>query len=165
MSEAEPLITYLATHDAPCPSCKYNLKDIQGTKCPECGEEIDLYELTRPSTKPSVRNIGLFLYVTNICGMLLIAPVCSPVLMRFIKGDYPTRSNSSYAYYEVVLPTTSAILVGPYLLLLYLLITRSHKPLTTRWAMWLLLNPVSLGVMLTLLANLTMVLAAALVWD
>ena len=42
MSETDPLIAYLATHDAPCPGCKYNLRGLRGDSCPECGFGLTL---------------------------------------------------------------------------------------------------------------------------
>jgi predicted amidophosphoribosyltransferase len=36
------LTAFLAGRDQPCPQCQYNLRDLQGTRCPECGEELAL---------------------------------------------------------------------------------------------------------------------------
>ena len=41
-AEAELLRIYLASRDVECPQCKYNLRDLTGTRCPECGEELIL---------------------------------------------------------------------------------------------------------------------------
>jgi hypothetical protein len=38
----EFLTGFLAGRDAPCPACGYNLRDLQGTRCPECGEMLVL---------------------------------------------------------------------------------------------------------------------------
>jgi hypothetical protein len=42
--ETEPafLRAYLAGRDAPCPNCDYNLRDLAGDRCPECGLELVL---------------------------------------------------------------------------------------------------------------------------
>jgi len=37
---------YLADHDALCPYCKYNLRGIPASRCPECASNLDL-ELVR----------------------------------------------------------------------------------------------------------------------
>jgi hypothetical protein len=36
------LCTFLNGRDVPCPNCNYNLRDLQGPLCPECGEKIVL---------------------------------------------------------------------------------------------------------------------------
>jgi hypothetical protein len=40
--DAALLKHYLAARDAPCPHCQYNLRDLTGTVCPECGEPLAL---------------------------------------------------------------------------------------------------------------------------
>lgn len=36
------LTQYLAHHDAPCPRCRYNLRNLTTNQCPECGLELAL---------------------------------------------------------------------------------------------------------------------------
>ena len=36
--ETAMLRQFLAGRDVPCPQCEYNLRDLTGTRCPECGE-------------------------------------------------------------------------------------------------------------------------------
>jgi hypothetical protein len=36
------LTQFLAGRDQACPQCGYNLRDLTGMKCPECGEELAL---------------------------------------------------------------------------------------------------------------------------
>ena len=45
MVNSDPLITYLATHDAPCPGCWYNLRGIDQPICPECGLELEYQQI------------------------------------------------------------------------------------------------------------------------
>jgi hypothetical protein len=40
--DRESLLTFLADRDILCPICKYNLRQLQSTKCPECGSELKL---------------------------------------------------------------------------------------------------------------------------
>src|SRR5690242_19299363 len=40
--DADLLIRFLAERDAPCPTCGYNLRNLQGTRCPECGDDLVL---------------------------------------------------------------------------------------------------------------------------
>lgn len=41
-AEREMLCAFLANRDAPCPACGYNLRDLQGQTCPECGLALAL---------------------------------------------------------------------------------------------------------------------------
>jgi hypothetical protein len=34
---------YLAARDEPCPLCGYNLRDLKGGRCPECGDALRLH--------------------------------------------------------------------------------------------------------------------------
>lgn len=36
------LRTFLAQSDVECPGCAYNLRDLTGTRCPECNQELVL---------------------------------------------------------------------------------------------------------------------------
>jgi len=36
------LLAYLAEHDAPCPVCHYNLRNLTQDVCPECGQQFRL---------------------------------------------------------------------------------------------------------------------------
>ena len=38
----EFLTAFLAGRDAACPGCGYNLRDLQGSRCPECGDMLVL---------------------------------------------------------------------------------------------------------------------------
>lgn len=40
--EGERLAAYLAGRDVPCPTCGYNLRDLRGPRCPECGKSLSL---------------------------------------------------------------------------------------------------------------------------
>jgi hypothetical protein len=41
-TEAALLASFLTGRDVPCPQCEYNLRDLSGHRCPECGEELAL---------------------------------------------------------------------------------------------------------------------------
>src|SRR4051794_28546487 len=41
-TEPDMLREFLAGRDAPCPGCGYNLRDLTGDRCPECGQELVL---------------------------------------------------------------------------------------------------------------------------
>ncbi|MEO1008620.1 MAG: hypothetical protein AAFX79_08640 [Planctomycetota bacterium] len=53
----ELLRTYLRDRDLPCPTCRYNLRDLRGSTCPECGDEL---ELRLSSARP---RLGFFIGV------------------------------------------------------------------------------------------------------
>lgn len=36
------LRSFIATRDAPCPACGYNLRGLTGNRCPECGRRLVL---------------------------------------------------------------------------------------------------------------------------
>lgn len=36
------LLDYLAQRDVPCPACRYNLRQLQTDRCPECGNRLRL---------------------------------------------------------------------------------------------------------------------------
>ena len=40
--ETERLLEYLATHDAECPDCGYNMRGNTEGACPECGRSVRL---------------------------------------------------------------------------------------------------------------------------
>jgi hypothetical protein len=44
--EGERLRWYLAGRDVACPRCRYNLRDLKGRRCPECGLTLNLDALT-----------------------------------------------------------------------------------------------------------------------
>ena len=46
------LVDFLATHDAACPLCGYNLRFLTAARCPECGREL---RLTVGLTEPHLR--------------------------------------------------------------------------------------------------------------
>lgn len=55
-ADLDALRNYLATRDAACPSCGYNLRGLSVQVCPECNQEIELrVALSEPK-------LGLFLF-------------------------------------------------------------------------------------------------------
>ena len=41
-TEPDMLREFLSGRDVPCPGCGYNLRDLPGGRCPECGQELVL---------------------------------------------------------------------------------------------------------------------------
>ena len=40
--DVSALVEYLRDRDEPCPLCRYNLRGLTGTRCPECGRALRL---------------------------------------------------------------------------------------------------------------------------
>jgi hypothetical protein len=54
--DAELLGIYLATRDVPCPRCRYNLRGLTVTRCPECGQELSvLVTIASVAVPPEMR--------------------------------------------------------------------------------------------------------------
>lgn len=59
---ADSLRAFLATRDAPCPCCGYNLRALPGSHCPECNQQLHLVVgLVEPK---------LGAYLAALCGLL-----------------------------------------------------------------------------------------------
>ena len=43
---------YLASHDAFCPQCRYELQGLTDARCPECGRGLTLAEVSDPNNVP-----------------------------------------------------------------------------------------------------------------
>lgn len=79
MNEQDRLIGYLHGRDVPCPECGYNLRGLQGTECPECGQPVTIgrikYHRPSPWTGSFVSGaLGL------ICGFLVLLAVWPEVM-------------------------------------------------------------------------------------
>ncbi len=57
-SPEAPLFAYLASHDAPCPICGYNLRQLTRDVCPECGQR---FHLSIGATRPPFAAFLMFL--------------------------------------------------------------------------------------------------------
>lgn len=64
---------YLAQRDEPCPSCGYNLRGLQGARCPECALEVRL------GVQLSEARTGLL--ISAIAGLMVSAAPAAALLM------------------------------------------------------------------------------------
>lgn len=75
-TESELLRGFLAGRDTTCPACRYNLRDLQNHRCPECGLPLVLrVNLQEPALAPFLAGvIGV-----SVCGgfhLLVLAWAC-----------------------------------------------------------------------------------------
>ncbi len=103
----DPLVQFLATRDAPCPKCGYNLRSVQSPTCPECGLQLTLSLIPdRPS-------------VTPWCALLVTVSLLSGIGIRrwvaWVFHGFPSPPALSIAWYWHVLHYT--ILTSPLLLI------------------------------------------------
>lgn len=71
--DQDQLRLHLATRDAPCPRCGYNLRGLTGTVCPECAQELRLsVALSEPRLGP---------YLAAIIGLSMAAAPPTVILV------------------------------------------------------------------------------------
>ena len=51
-ADTDVLRRFLHNRDAPCPRCGYNLRNLEGARCPECGDELVLRVNLSGNTSP-----------------------------------------------------------------------------------------------------------------
>jgi hypothetical protein len=83
-AEADLLRRFLLGRDVACPGCGYNLRDLTGGRCPECGQEIVLHlQLAEPRQAALLTGlIGLAAGV-GLNGLLVIYYLIIRFLARF----------------------------------------------------------------------------------
>jgi hypothetical protein len=83
-SDAEFLRQFLAGRDVQCPQCDYNLRDLTGTRCPECGEELVLrLQLGEPRQAAALAGL---IALNAGAGMNLLLIGYALMVMRFRGG-------------------------------------------------------------------------------
>jgi hypothetical protein len=88
-SEADFLREFLHGRDAECPGCGYNLRDLTGGRCPECGQDIVLHlQLAEPKQAALLTGlIGLSAGV-GLNGLLVVYYLIVLFWMRFGAPDH-----------------------------------------------------------------------------
>jgi hypothetical protein len=57
-ADTDLLVGFLADRDAACPGCGYNLRNLQGDRCPECGDHLVLkVNVAEPRIAPMVAGL------------------------------------------------------------------------------------------------------------
>jgi len=70
---AAALSEFLARFDEPCPACRYNLRGLRSTACPECGESLELHvNLVYPQLGLLVATVGGYWATLGASGALLV---------------------------------------------------------------------------------------------
>jgi len=79
----EFLTTFLAGRDAACPACGYNLRDLQGTRCPECGDMLVLrVGLVEPKQAAPIAGLIGLAAGAGLNGLLLLYLGIQATLIR-----------------------------------------------------------------------------------
>ncbi|MGA2499887.1 MAG: hypothetical protein ABSH20_19290 [Tepidisphaeraceae bacterium] len=64
---------FLADRDMPCPSCGYNLRSLQSSRCPECGDELKLVVgMVEPRQAALLTGLVAIASGMGLSGLLLI---------------------------------------------------------------------------------------------
>jgi uncharacterized paraquat-inducible protein A len=72
----ELLATFLSQQDAHCPKCRFNLRGLQASVCPECGARLFLY-VGSPSPRHLAYQTGLALLAggTGFCAVVVMVMI------------------------------------------------------------------------------------------
>ena len=89
---AEPvdplLLQFLRARGIPCPSCGYNLRDLTGDRCPECGQEVALrLRLAEPKLAAMLTGLIGLSTGAGFNGLLLIYWAIVRFYLRMPGGD------------------------------------------------------------------------------
>ncbi len=94
------LVRYLASHDQPCPNCRYNLRGLTAARCPECNLALQL--------RVSLVHPGLVLWLTGLIGLSLgtgLAVMMNVfMVLRMMERSPMTRQQESQWLWAVLLP-------------------------------------------------------------
>ena len=75
MTQMDPdlLQAFLRGRDVACPACGYNLRDLEGSRCPECGDELHLQlGLVEPRQAAAIAGLIGLATGAGMSGLLLI---------------------------------------------------------------------------------------------
>lgn len=84
--DARFLRAFLADRDAECPKCQYNLRNLMGNRCPECGERIVVrVNLVEPKLGAMIAGLVGLSAGAGFSGLLLIYMV----IRSCLEGGFP----------------------------------------------------------------------------
>jgi hypothetical protein len=109
VKEIDRLAGYLKGRDAPCPGCGYNLRDLIGERCPECGEALTVLSIRYRGPRASLASFCLG-GVGLAAGMVVMLGSWPRVLTLRImrRGRPPTMDDLRFA---MVLGATIGLVV------------------------------------------------------
>jgi hypothetical protein len=71
--ERSLLREFLADHDVDCPQCHYNLRNLTGDRCPECGEQLALgVHLIEPRLAAPIAGVVGLAAGAGLNGLLIV---------------------------------------------------------------------------------------------
>src|SRR5438045_2504229 len=73
LDDAALLRQFLSERDVPCPRCGYNLRNLGGNRCPECGDALALrVNLSEPRLGPLIAGLVSLSAGAGLNGLLLL---------------------------------------------------------------------------------------------
>ena len=83
LSDRELLQTFLRERDVACPRCEYNLRNLVGDRCPECGDELVLrVNLSEPKMAAFLTGLIGLAAGAGFSGLLILYMVIVSLLMQ-----------------------------------------------------------------------------------
>jgi len=87
-ADRDLLARFLHGRDVACPGCGYNLRDLPGDRCPECGQEIVLHlQLAEPRQAALLTGLIGLSAGAGLNGLLIIYYLIISLFMRFGSPD------------------------------------------------------------------------------
>lgn len=104
------LIEWLSQHNEACPVCKYNLRSLTSSKCPECGWELQL----RVGTKDAILGSWIGTLVSVCIGAGLGIPSIIALIMsqgEVFRGRF-TCGGICMIWFSMCIPLAIGLLIG-----------------------------------------------------
>ncbi len=106
MPESNDMLhTYLASRDVECPGCRYNLRALTGTRCPECNQELVL--------RVGLAEPHLGAYLGAMCGLLTGIGMAGVFLVLVVWLSFKEgRPPRSYDWPIFGIPSVSLVILA-----------------------------------------------------
>ena len=91
MNDEGLLQAYLRERDVLCPMCEYNLRNLTSTRCPECGEQVELQvKLAEAKTAAWLAGVVGLSAGLGFSVLFLVLVLCvSPLDVYFLARAWP----------------------------------------------------------------------------